>query len=38
VDLLRNEGRRAASEFLEATADDLGKRSIADLDVLLAEC
>ena len=36
--MLRAEGRRAASEFLEAHADDLGKRSTADLDVLLAEC
>jgi NTE family protein len=36
--MLRTEGRRAASEFLETNADDLGKRSTADLDVLLAEC
>src|ERR1700682_13748 len=38
LSLLREGGRRAASEFLEANADDLGKRSTADLDVLLAEC
>ena len=38
LSMLRNEGRRAASEFLDASADDLGKRSTADLDVLLAEC
>jgi NTE family protein len=38
ISLLRDEGRRAASEFLDAHADDLGKRSTADLDVLLAEC
>ena len=38
VTMLRTEGRRAASEFLDASADDLGKRSTADLDVLLAEC
>src|ERR1700738_2861938 len=38
ISLLREEGRRAASEFLDAHADDLGKRSTADLDVLLAEC
>ena len=38
IALLRDEGRRAASEFLDAHADDLGKRSTADLDVLLAEC
>ena len=35
---LRTEGRRAASEFLDANGKDLGKRSTADLDVLLAEC
>jgi NTE family protein len=38
VTMLRTEGRRAASEFLDASADDLGKRSTADLDELLAEC
>lgn len=38
VELLRDEGRRAAEEFLNANADDLGKRSTADLDVLLSEC
>jgi NTE family protein len=38
VSMLRTEGRRAASEFLDAHADDLGKRSTADLDILLAEC
>ena len=38
VATLHAEGRRATSEFLEASADDLGKRSTADLDVLLAEC
>ena len=36
--MLRTEGRRAASEFLEANGNDLGKRSTADLDALLAEC
>ncbi|HEY1886803.1 MAG TPA: patatin-like phospholipase family protein [Roseiarcus sp.] len=36
--MLRTEGRRAASEFLGTHGDDLGKRSTADLDVLLAEC
>jgi NTE family protein len=35
---LRKEGQRAASEFLDANGKDLGKRSTADLDVLLAEC
>jgi NTE family protein len=38
IAMLRTEGRRAASEFLEANGKDLGKRSTADLDVLLAEC
>jgi len=36
--MLRSEGHRTASEFLHARADDLGKRSTADLDELLAEC
>jgi NTE family protein len=35
---LHAEGRRAAGEFLRAHAADLGERSTADLDVLLAEC
>jgi NTE family protein len=38
LSMLREEGRRAASAFLEAHADDIGHRSTADLDVLLAEC
>jgi len=38
VSMLRAEGRRAASEFLDAHGDDLGERSTAHLDVLLAEC
>jgi NTE family protein len=38
VSMLCTEGRRAASEFLDAHGDDLGKRSTADLDVLLTEC
>jgi len=36
--MLRTEGRRAASEFLDAHADDLGHRSTTDIDVLLSEC
>lgn len=36
--MLRAEGRRAASEFLDAHADDIGHRSTADLDALMAEC
>jgi NTE family protein len=37
VAMLHVEGRRAANEFLQNHAGDLGKRSTADLDVLLAE-
>jgi NTE family protein len=38
VVVLKEEGRRCADRFLAAHADDLGARSTADLDVLLAEC
>jgi NTE family protein len=38
ISLLKEEGRRSADEFLLAHGDDLGRRSTADLDVLLAEC
>jgi NTE family protein len=38
VSMLRTEGRRAATEFLDTSAEDLGRRSTADLDALLAEC
>ena len=36
--LLKAEGRRSAQEFLAAHAGDIGKRSTADIDVLVAEC
>jgi NTE family protein len=36
--MLRDEGRRATGTFLAKHANDLGRRSTADLDVLLAEC
>ena len=36
--LLKAEGREAADAFLSAHGDDLGRRSTADLDVLLEEC
>jgi NTE family protein len=36
--MLREEGRRAADEFLDAHGEDLGRRSTTDLDALLAEC
>jgi NTE family protein len=36
--MLKAEGRRSAEEFLAAHADDIGTRSSADIDVLLAEC
>ena len=35
---LGTEGRRAADAFLQEHGEDLGRRSTADLDVLLAEC
>ncbi len=38
LDMLRAEGRRAASAFLCDHANDVGRRSTADLDTLLAEC
>jgi NTE family protein len=38
VAMLRDKGRDAASEFLKAHTDDLGRRSTSDIDVLLAEC
>jgi NTE family protein len=38
LDMLRQEGRRAAGAFLDAHADDIGHRSTADIDVLLSEC
>ena len=36
--VLKEEGRKAAEDFLELHGADLGERSTADLDVLLAEC
>jgi NTE family protein len=38
VAMLCEEGRRAASEFLKAHSDDLGRRATADIDALVAEC
>lgn len=38
LELLWDEGRRAAREFLDTNADHLSKCSTADLDVLLKEC
>jgi NTE family protein len=38
VSLLKEEGRKSADAFLAAHGDDLGQRSTADLDALLAEC
>jgi len=38
VSLLKQEGRKSADAFLAAHGDDLGQRSTADLDALLAEC
>jgi NTE family protein len=36
--MLRAEGRKAAGAFLDTHAADLGRRSTADIDALLAEC
>ena len=36
--VLKEEGRRSADAFLGAHGDDLGQRSTADVDILLAEC
>jgi NTE family protein len=38
LEMLRDEGRRATSAFLDAHADDIGHRTTADIDALLAEC
>ena len=38
VSLLKEEGRKSAGTFLTAHGEDIGKRSTADLDALLAEC
>jgi NTE family protein len=38
LSMLRTEGRRATSEFIDAHADDLGHRSTTDIEVLLSEC
>jgi NTE family protein len=38
IALLKDEGRRCADEFLSEHGHNLGQRSTADLDVLLAEC
>jgi hypothetical protein len=38
VSLLKEEGRKSANAFLTLRREDIGKRSTADLDVLLAEC
>jgi NTE family protein len=35
--MLRDEGRRAAATFLEANADNIGKRSSMDLDILMQQ-
>ena len=38
VSLLKEEGRKSAEAFLSAHGGEIGKRSTADLDALLAEC
>ena len=37
LSMLKEDGRRAADAFLSEHGDDLGKRSTADLDEMLAE-
>ena len=37
VTILHADGRRAASAFLDAHGEDVGRRSTADVDILLAE-
>ncbi|MFO1115944.1 MAG: patatin-like phospholipase family protein [Beijerinckiaceae bacterium] len=38
LQVLKEEGRRVADEFLREHGQDIGVRSTADLDVLLSEC
>ncbi len=38
VAMLKEVGRRSADEFLTAHAQDLGRRSTTDIDILLEEC
>lgn len=38
LQMLKAEGRHSADDFLANHADDIGTRSTADIDVLLAEC
>jgi NTE family protein len=38
LSLLKAEGRSSAGDFLSEHGKDLGKRSTADIDILLAEC
>jgi hypothetical protein len=36
--MLKAEGRKSAGDFLTSCGKDLGSKSSADFDVLLAEC
>ena len=38
LQMLKDEGRKTAEDFLKFHGADVGKRSTADIDVLLAEC
>ena len=38
LNMLKEEGRKAADEFLRIHGADVGHRSTADIDVLLSEC
>jgi NTE family protein len=35
---LKAEGRKSATDFVATHGEDLGSKSSADLDVLLADC
>ena len=37
IEMLHAEGRRAAEQFIAEHGDDVGKRSTADIDILIAE-
>ena len=38
LEMLKAEGRKSAADFLTGHGEDLGSKSSADIDVLLAEC
>ena len=38
LEMLKAEGRKSADDFLTEHGEDLGSKSSADIDVLVAEC